>query len=57
MLEYFSSLPEECEYLFFRMHQGTLKPLRYKGKGGKLKPDIKKAWNKALDESNISGYN
>jgi hypothetical protein len=29
------------EYLFFIMHRRTLKPLGYKGNGGKLKPDIK----------------
>lgn len=43
MYEYFETLPDDCEWLFFRSHKGILKPLGYKGKGSKLKPDIKKS--------------
>jgi integrase len=57
MIEYFSTLPEECEYLFFHKKKGIIKPMGYMNKDGKIQPNVTVPWNKALEDAKITGYN
>ncbi|MBN1603100.1 MAG: tyrosine-type recombinase/integrase [Chitinispirillaceae bacterium] len=57
MIEYFSTLPEECEYLFFRKTSKIIKPIGYFGADGKVIPNIIGHWNKTLNDAKITGYN
>lgn len=63
MKAYFDSIPEECDYLFYRQElDGSYKPLGYEKWSKKLKkaviiPNFKKGWNNANRRAKIEGYN
>ncbi len=59
MLDYFNSIPEDCNYLFFREDkQSNFHPLGYWDEAkGRIKANIKTAWTAACRRAGISGYN